>query len=96
MVTSIFSRLKDLSVVFNSKPTNQVIRYKHEGQVSAKIMLEQEAAFLKCHCNKKIFDPILDKTEQHFHASHNGVFSFDILARFREIQFFCNMQIRCF
>ena len=33
------------SVIFNSKPTNQVIRYKHEGQVSAKIMLEQKA----CH-----------------------------------------------
>ena len=24
------------SVIFNSKPTNQMIRYKHEGQVSAK------------------------------------------------------------
>ena len=35
------------SVIFNSKPTNQVIRYKHEGQVSAKIMLEQKADFLK-------------------------------------------------
>ena len=27
------------------KPTNQVIRYEHEGQVSAKIMLEQKADF---------------------------------------------------
>ena len=35
------------SAIFNSKPTNQVIRYKHEGQVSAKIMLEQKADFLK-------------------------------------------------
>ena len=35
------------SVIFNSKPTNQMIRYKHEGQVSAKIKLEQKADFLK-------------------------------------------------
>ena len=35
------------SVIFSSKSTNQVIRYKHEGQVSAKIMLEQKADFLK-------------------------------------------------
>ena len=35
------------SVIFNSKPTNQVIRCKHEGQVSAKIMLEQKADFIK-------------------------------------------------
>ena len=35
------------SVIFNSKPTNQVIRYEHEEQVSAKIMLEQKADFLK-------------------------------------------------
>ena len=34
-------------LVFNSKPTNQVIRYEYEGQVSAKIMLEQKADFLK-------------------------------------------------
>ena len=39
------------SVIFNSKPTNQVIRYKHEGQVSAKIMLEQKADFLKFDSN---------------------------------------------
>ena len=38
-------------VIFNSKPTNQVIRYKHEGQVSAKIMLEQKADFLKFDSN---------------------------------------------
>ena len=35
------------SVIFNSKPTNQAIKYKHEGQVSAKIMLEQKADFFK-------------------------------------------------
>ena len=35
------------SVIFNSKPTNQMIRYKHEGQVSAKMKLEQKADFLK-------------------------------------------------
>ena len=39
------------SVIFNSKTTNQVIRYEHEGQVSAKIMLEQEADFLKFASN---------------------------------------------
>ena len=36
---------RPFSVIFNSKPTNQMIRYKHEGQVSAKIMLEQKADF---------------------------------------------------
>ena len=40
------SAKKPFSVIFNSKPTNQVIRYKHKGQVSAKIMLEQKAEFL--------------------------------------------------
>ena len=34
---------RPFSVIFNSKPTNQVIRYEHEEQVSAKIMLEQKA-----------------------------------------------------
>ena len=33
---------------------------------------------LKCHCNEKIFGPILNTTEQHFHTSLNGVFSFSI------------------
>ena len=33
------SAKRPFSVIFNSKPINQVIRYKHEGQVSAKIML---------------------------------------------------------
>ena len=33
---------------------------------------------LKCHCNEKILDPILNTTEQHFHTSLNGVFSFSI------------------
>ena len=33
------------SVIFNSKPTNQMIRYKHEGQVSAKIMLSKKLTF---------------------------------------------------
>ena len=41
------SAKRPVSVIFNSKPTNQVIRYKHEGQVSAKIMLEQKADFFK-------------------------------------------------
>ena len=41
------SAKRPFSVIFNSKPTNQVIRYKHEGQVSAKIMLEQKTDFLK-------------------------------------------------
>ena len=38
---------RPFSVIFNSKPTNQVIRYEHEEQVSAKIMLEQKADVLK-------------------------------------------------
>ena len=38
-------------VIFKSKLTNQVIRYKHEGQVPAKIMLEQKADFLKFDSN---------------------------------------------
>ena len=40
-----------ISVIFDSKPTNQVIRYEHEGQVSAKIMLEQKADFLRFDSN---------------------------------------------
>ena len=39
------------SVIFNSKPTNQVIRYEHERQVSAKILLEQKADFVKFDSN---------------------------------------------
>ena len=35
------------SAIFRGTLTNQVIRYKHEGQVPAKIMLEQKADFLK-------------------------------------------------
>ena len=45
------SAKKRFSVIFNSKPTNQVIWYKHEGQISAKIMLEQRADFLKFDSN---------------------------------------------
>ena len=39
----------------------------------------QEGIFtceLKCHCNEKIFDLVLNTTEQHFHTSLDGVFSF--------------------
>ena len=40
------SAKRPFSVIFNSKPTNQlVIIYVHEGQVSAKIMLAQKANF---------------------------------------------------
>ena len=42
---------RSFSIIFNNKPTNQVIRYKHEGQVSDKIMLEQKADFLKFDSN---------------------------------------------
>ena len=45
------STKRPFSVIFKSKPTNQVIRYEHEGQVSAKIMLEQKADFLKFDSN---------------------------------------------
>ena len=44
------SAKRPFSVIFNSKPTNQVIRYEHEGQVSAK-MLEQKTDFLKFDLN---------------------------------------------
>ena len=49
------SAKRPFSVIFNSKPTNQVIRYEHEGQVSAKIMLEQKADFLKFDSNQSTF-----------------------------------------
>ena len=42
---------RPFSVIFNSKPTNQVIRYEHEVQVLAKIMWEQKADFLKFDSN---------------------------------------------
>ena len=45
------STRRPFSVIFMSKPTNQVIRCKHEGQVLAKIMLEQKADFLKFDLN---------------------------------------------
>ena len=38
-------------VIFKSMLTNQVSGYKHEGQVRAKIMLEQKADFLKFDSN---------------------------------------------
>ena len=43
---------RPFSVIFNSKPTNQVIRYEHEAHISAKIMLEQKADFLKFDSNE--------------------------------------------
>ena len=42
---------RPFSGIFKSTLTNQVIRYKHEGQVPAKIMLEQKADFLKFDSN---------------------------------------------
>ena len=45
------SAKRPFSVIFNSKPTNQVIRHEHEEQVSAKIILEQKADFLKFDTN---------------------------------------------
>ena len=41
--------------------------------------------FLKCHCNEKIFDPILNTTEQYFDTSRNDVFSFWISCSVLEI-----------
>ena len=46
------STKRPFSVIFKGKPTNQVIRYEHKGQVSAKIMLEQKADFLTFHPNQ--------------------------------------------
>ena len=45
------SAKRPFSVIFNSKSTNQVIRYEYEGQASAKIMLEQKADFFKFESN---------------------------------------------
>ena len=42
---------RPFSVIFKSTLTNQMIRYKHEGQVPTKIMLEQKADFLKFDSN---------------------------------------------
>ena len=42
---------RPFSVIFKSTLTNQVSRYKHEGQIPAKIMLEQKADFLKFDTN---------------------------------------------
>ena len=42
---------RPFSVIFKSTLTNRVIRYKHDGQVPAKIMLEQKADFLKFDSN---------------------------------------------
>ena len=44
------STKRPFSVIFKSKPTNQVIRYKLGGQASAKIMLERKADFCICEC----------------------------------------------
>ena len=43
---------RPFSGIFKSTLTNQVIRYKHEGQVPAKIMLEQKADFVKFDSNQ--------------------------------------------
>ena len=45
------SAKRPFSVIFNSKPTNQVITYELEGRVLAKIILEQKADFLKFDSN---------------------------------------------
>ena len=45
------SAKRPFSVIFNSKPTNQGIWYKHDGQVSAKMLLEQKADILKLDSN---------------------------------------------
>ena len=46
--TRAFSFAKrPLSVIFESGPTNEVIRHKHQDHVFAKIMLEQKSDFVK-------------------------------------------------
>ena len=42
---------RPFSIISKSTLTNQVSRYKHEGQVRAKIMLGQKADFLKFDSN---------------------------------------------
>ena len=44
--------------VFGTRPS--LLRLQCIGDVA--IVLK----YLKCHCNEKIFDPILNTTEQHF------------------------------
>ena len=45
------SAKRPFSVIFKSNQTNHLIRYKHRGQVSSEIMLEQKADFLKFGSN---------------------------------------------
>ena len=42
---------RPVGVIFKSTLTNQASRCKHEGQVPAKILLEQKADFLKFDSN---------------------------------------------
>ena len=51
---------------------------RNDGDFNPFLETVLEKANLKYHCNEKIFDPILNTTEQHFHTSLNGVFSFSI------------------
>ena len=41
------SAKRPLSAIFKSSPTNEVIRYKHQDDVFAKIILEQKSDFVK-------------------------------------------------
>ena len=43
---------RPFSLIFKRTLTNLVSRYKHEGQVPAKTMLEQKANFLKFDSNQ--------------------------------------------
>ena len=58
------STKRPFSVIIKSKPTNQVIRYKHEGQVSAKIMLEQKADFY-CKVSSKLCNIVMSGENSH-------------------------------
>ena len=41
------SAKRPLSAIFKSRPTNEVIRHKHQDHVFAKIMLEQKPDLVK-------------------------------------------------
>ena len=49
------------SVIFNSKPTNQAIKYKHEGQVSA----------IKSCWSKRLIFKNSTKTSQRSYSNNN-------------------------
>ena len=62
-------------MIYGFKPTSDTIKFVDNSSVCKVVLhntrskLDQslkEPVELKCHCNQKIFDQILNTTEQHF------------------------------